>query len=308
MNQKSVFSPIYIQGFPYPLSVFPITIGVKYSGFLACYQEDGQIMSGSFYRFLSKVLIPSAYIVGMHALFVSSGRLLYFVFSTLWHTVEFGIATIQGRSRQEAGIILRRKWLSHVPSRLGIELKLKGIPHHDTCLFVANHIGYIDPFAVLMHVNASVVAKAEILRWPFVGFASYLVGTIFVDRDVKDSRFRAADMIRKSLEEGTSVLVFPEGTTTNGNKILPFRPRAFLAAHLAGVPVQPVALFYDRAEVAFIGSHTFLPHFIKLFKLKKIKGTVVFGPLLTGDNTHEEAKNWIETALSSRQLNYSHYE
>ena len=262
----------------------------------------------SFYRILPIVFITTAYIAGMHALFVSIGRLFYFVFSTLWHTVEFGLSTIRGKPKREAGIMLRRNWLNHVPSRLGIELEMKGTPYRKTCLYVANHIGYIDPFAILMHVDAQVVAKADILRWPFVGFASHLVGTIFVDRDIKDSRILAAGAIRKSLEEGTSVLVFPEGTTTDGSKILHFRPRSFEAAQLAGVPVQPVALWYEGAQVAFIDNHKFLPHFIRLFKLKKIKGTVVFGPLITGDNSHEKSKEWIETVLTSRQRNHFHHE
>lgn len=181
---------------------------------------------------------------------------------------------------------------------MGMELKVHGRPYRDTCLYVANHIGYLDPFVILMQVEANVVAKAEILRWPLVGLAGSLAGTIFVKREKKLSRLEAANSIRIALEEGKSILVFREGTTSAGPGTLSFRPRSFDAAHHAGVPVQPIAILYEHPEVAYINDHTFIPHFFKLFKLKKINGRIVFGPLLQGENTCEESRQWIEMIQS----------
>ena len=131
-----------------------------------------------------------------------------------------------------------------------------------------------------------------------IGLAGYLAGTIFVNRNNKSSRSATAEAIRTALDDGTSVLVFPEGTTTDGTIILPFRPRSFEAANLAGVPVQPILISYEHSAVAFIGDDTFIPHFFRLFQLKKIRGRVLFGPLFHGDNTCHETKHWMEEMQS----------
>lgn len=197
-----------------------------------------------------------------------------------------------------AGARLRRKWLSHVPARMGMRIRMEGVPCKETCLYVGNHIGYIDPFVILIHVEANVVAKAEILKWPLVGLGGNMAGTIFVKREDKTSRLETVLAVQNALEEGTSILIFPEGTTSAGNGTLPFRPRSFQAAFLADVPVQPVAIIYDSPLVAFIGDHTFLPHFFRLFRLKYITGRVVFGPLLKGADTCERSRQWINQTLS----------
>jgi 1-acyl-sn-glycerol-3-phosphate acyltransferase len=214
----------------------------------------------------------------------------------------FGIAgffwaVLRGKSKEEAGPRLRRWWLSHVPWKLGLHMELRGEPYKGTCLYVGNHITYIDPVVVLTHVDANVVAKAEVSRWPLLGYGASIVGTIFVKREEKNSRTETAKAIREALENKISILVFPEGTTSAGPATLPFRPRSFDAAFLAGVPVQPVAIHYDSPSVAYIGNHTFLPHFFRLFRMKEIHGTVEFGPTLYGEDTCERARQWINDTL-----------
>lgn len=222
------------------------------------------------------------------------GRFWYFAISTLLHILEFGIIILLGKPREQAGIRLRRHWMRHVPKVMGMDVEKIGQPLNTPCLYVANHIGYIDPFFILMSVEANVVAKAEIKKWPLVGLAGYLTGTIFVKRENKDSRYATAQAIETALSAGKSILVFPEGTTSAGPLTLPFRPRSFEAAARAGVPVQPVALYYPEKVVAFIGRDTFIPHFFRLFRLKKIKCRIHFGPALMGDNTVQLAKHWID--------------
>ena len=236
----------------------------------------------------------------MHEWIRAIWRFFYFAISTIIHIAGFVFIVLTGKPKRYAGARLRRRWLSHVPARMGIEMKISGRPYQGTCLYIANHIGYLDPFVILMQTEANVVAKAEILRWPLVGLAGYLAGTIFVRREKKSSRVETANAIRDALKEGISILVFPEGTTSAGPHPLPFRPRSFEAAYNAGVPVQPIAILYDHPDVAFIGDHIFIPHFFKLFKLKKITGRVVFGPPLEGENTCEKSRQWIEHIQSPR--------
>ena len=232
----------------------------------------------------------------------SMWRFFYFAFSTTFGIAGFFWAVLRGDPREAAGKRFRTKWLSHVPYRLGLRMEMEGNPHPGPCLYVGNHITYIDPIVVLMHVDAKVVAKAEITSWPLVGFGASMVGTIFVKREQKSSREEAARSIREALESQDSILVFPEGTTTAGPGTLPFRPRSFDAAFLAGVPVQPIAISYDSPVVAYIGDDTFIPHFFRLFRMKLIAGKVVFGPSMYGEDTCEQARNWIEEELMKNEL------
>jgi len=235
-------------------------------------------------------------------------RFFYFAFSTTFGISGFLWKILLGEPKTIAGLKFRRRWLNHVPRRLGLRMREEGTPCRDTCLYVGNHITYIDPIVVLMYVDASVIAKAEISKWPLVGLGAAIGGTIFVKREQKSSRDAVAKAIREALENNMSILVFPEGTTSAGPATLPFRPRSFEAASLAGVPVQPIAISFESPEVPYIGDDTFLPHFFRLFTLKEIRGKIVFGPLLYGDNTCETAKAWIDNELTKDQLTTKFHE
>lgn len=221
-------------------------------------------------------------------------RFLYFAFSTTFGLIGFFWAVLLGKSKEKAGLRFRRKWLNHVPRRLGLHMEHTGQPHIGPCLFVANHISYIDPISILIHVDAAIVAKAEIASWPMVGYSANITGTIFVQREKKHSRKLAANAIKDALFGGASILVFPEGTTSAGPQTLEFRPRTFETANEARVPVQPIAIYYENPEVAYIGADTFVPHFFKLSRMKEIKGKIAFGPLLYGEGTCQKAQEWID--------------
>jgi 1-acyl-sn-glycerol-3-phosphate acyltransferase len=234
-------------------------------------------------------------------------RFFYFVFYTLVSIVALMFYFLVGMNKKQAGLKIRRFWLNHIPKALGLMIEKEGTPSSKPALLVSNHISYVDPISVLMYTDANVVAKAEVKRWPLVGFGAHLVGTLFVKREEKTSRHETALAIRTALENQDSILVYPEGTTTAGPGTLPFKPRSFHAAHLAGVPVQPIAIYYDSPKVAFIGKDTFLPHFFRMFRMKKITGRIAFGPLLYGEDSATKAEAWINqqqaTYHPSMQLN-----
>jgi len=230
----------------------------------------------------------------------ATGRFFYFIYSTSRSLGALLFLFLFQKEKKTAIVRIRRKWLNRIPGPMGIHMDLEGTPYQGPCLYVANHISYVDPICLLFHVNAHVVAKAEVKHWPLIGYAANLVGTLFVQRDEKSSRHETAKAIQTALLHKDSIMVFPEGTTTAGPGTLPFKPRSFAGAFLANVPVQPVAIIYDSPIVAFIGTDTFLPHFFRMFRLKTITGRVSFGPLLFGENTAAEAEAWI----NQQQLAY----
>ena len=220
-------------------------------------------------------------------------RFFYFIYATSKAIVRFVWLVAIGTDKKAAGMKVRRYWLNRIPQVMGLRLKTEGQPYAGPGLIVCNHISYIDPIAVLRHIEAQVVAKAEVKDWPLIGFGAHLVGTIFVKREEKTSRQETAGTIRTALDNKEAILVFPEGTTTAGPGTLPFKPRSFQAAYDAGVPVQPIAIFYDSPLVAYIGDDTFLPHFFRVFRMKHITGRLAFGPVLSGPDMAEQAYDWI---------------
>jgi 1-acyl-sn-glycerol-3-phosphate acyltransferase len=144
-------------------------------------------------------------------------------------------------------------------------------------LIVANHVSYLDPLAVLPVCPAVPVAKSEVERWPVVGSIAQRLGVVFVDRDDPHGRIRALRRIHDLLACGISVLNFPEGTTTAGDRALPFWRGSFGIAQRLGVPVVPVAIRYADPAMAWYGGATFLPHYTRLLAAERVEIDLEFG-------------------------------
>ena len=144
-----------------------------------------------------------------------------------------------------------------------------GSPLPGAVMFVANHVSWID--IELMHSQRMMgfVAKAEISRWPLVGWLASRGGTIYHHRGSNDSLHGVMHQMVQRLEQGLAVGVFPEGRTTRGDAIATFHARIFQPAVLAKVPAQPVALKYGargsaQTIVAFGERENFFQNFVRL--------------------------------------------
>lgn len=112
-------------------------------------------------------------------------------------------------------------------------------------LVVCNHRSPLDILLMLHHCGGSVLARADLERWPVLGRAAREGGTIFVDRDNAQSGARAIRAIRRVLRAGGTVTVFPEGTTHRGDDVRPFQGGAFAAARGLDVEIVPVGVAYE---------------------------------------------------------------
>jgi 1-acyl-sn-glycerol-3-phosphate acyltransferase len=176
-----------------------------------------------------------------------------------WSRMRFEAA---GASLNERAIEL--SWLAENLCALhGLRAQLRGTPPSGPSVLVANHLSYFDPVVLAAHTPLTAVAKLDVAGWPLVGDTCRRLGVTFVDRGDQMSGAYALRKALRALDQGVSVLVFPEGTTTRGDEVLPFRRGIFGIAALAGVPVVPVALRYDRPHVAWVGDDAFLPHYVR---------------------------------------------
>ncbi len=136
----------------------------------------------------------------------------------------------------------QRKATAKLCKQLGVEVRVKGeIPQEGAMLAVSNHLGILDPFILSSSMPVAFAAKAEIGNWPIIGAICELVGVIFVKRERRMQTGVFVEQVQNRIKEGIRVLVFPEGTTSDGREILPFKTGAFAAvANMEGGAVLPV--------------------------------------------------------------------
>jgi 1-acyl-sn-glycerol-3-phosphate acyltransferase len=128
---------------------------------------------------------------------------------------------------------------------LGLDVRVVGTPCRDgPVLFLSNHSSWLDILVIGSVVKACFVAKAEVGQWPGIGLVAHLGRTVFVSR-TRGTTGREADEMRRRLAAGDSMILFPEGTSNDGTRTLPFRS-SFLATADAARMVQPVSIVYDR--------------------------------------------------------------
>ncbi len=164
-----------------------------------------------------------------------------------------GVEPFRGRARQAQAAWSR--WMCRL---FGLRLEAIGeLRESEPCLVVANHMSWLDIPVIAAFYPVAFLSKSEVRAWPVVGPIASGLGTLYIERGGRNAAAAAAEAIRQRLEEGQSVLLFPEGTTGDGSRLLPFRPRLYQAAIDAGVAVRPLALSYLTEDGA---RHPHAPH------------------------------------------------
>lgn len=139
------------------------------------------------------------------------------------------------------------RWSLGLLHALGVGLVSEGQFRPRGTLVVANHVSWLDIAAVhAVCPQARFVSKADVKRWPLLGWLIGAVDTLFIERERKRDAMRVVHQMAESLAAGDVVAVFPEGTTSDGRALLPFHANLLQAAIAAEAPIQPVALRYTE--------------------------------------------------------------
>ncbi len=218
--------------------------------------------------------------------------------------VAYLLLTVPLMPVQAVFVLLRLRWASRLPllyHRLccrifGLELVVEGdVAAAQPTLFVANHISYLDIEVLSAVVETSFVAKREIAGWPFFGWLARLQRTVFVERRARSVEGER-DELAQRLQERGNIVLFAEGTSSDGNRLLPFKSALFSVAErsVGGAPlvVQPVTLAYTRLDgmplgrpirpfVAWYGDMELAPHLWFALGLGRITAVVRFHPPVT---------------------------
>lgn len=197
------------------------------------------------------------------------------------------------RLRPEAAAGLARLWNAGACRLAGLRVGRRGEPARGSVLFVANHVSYLDVCALRSLVRASFVAKREVASWPLFGWIARLGDSVFVGRSPLDGRSARASA-EERLAQDQSLVLFPEGTSSDGAAVLPFKSSLFeLARPRPGRPpivVQPVTLHYrdggparrgsslEPTPYAWFGDMALVPHLWRVFRGRDGAVVVAFHP------------------------------
>jgi 1-acyl-sn-glycerol-3-phosphate acyltransferase len=157
-----------------------------------------------------------------------------------------------------------RRWSQGMVRKLGIALDVRGQPPQEgPLLLVANHISWLDITALHAACYCRFVSKADVKAWPLIGMLAKGVGTLFIQRESRRDAQRVVHTMAQSLLDGDVLAVFPEGTTGDGVRLLPFHANLLQAAISADAPIQPVALQFVQSAsgqrsqaVSYVGDET----------------------------------------------------
>lgn len=222
----------------------------------------------------------------------AAGALLVVTLFTLVF-LPFQLAAIRFKTPDPKPIPL---WFHRLAARmLGIRMHVEGRPSNERpLLVVANHASWLDIVVLGALIPGSFVAKADMAGWPAVGLLAKLHRTIFVDRTDRRRTGEQSSEIARRLGAGDVVILFPEGTTSDGNRVLPFNTslfgaaRAVIAAGHEALAIQPVTVAYThlhglpmgrqlRRAATWIGDEDLAPHLLARLKEGALDVSVRFG-------------------------------
>jgi len=226
-------------------------------------------------------------------------RILFRILKILWTVVVAGLTyffavRLTGRT---GSIVLRAAWLQQQARRflwaLGIEPNYEGQPPRQGVM-VSNHVSYLDIIVHAGRMPLVFISKSEVADWPVFGPLTRWAGTLFIRRDLRSDVLRVAAEMPLVVGSGTVLTFFPEGTSSSGEGVLPFRTPLLAPIVENGWMVTPAFVRYalepgDGAveeEVAYYKPETvFGPHLLNLLGKRRVRATVTYGqPQVPGSN------------------------
>lgn len=234
----------------------------------------------------------------------AAGRVCWFAWEVVVIILNYFLTA--ARAPQDKQRLERAAWLSRSSRRhlkiFGYAAAVAGdIPKHG--LLISNHLSYLDILAISAVTPAVFVSKAEVRKWPLFGWFAAIAGTVFVDRQRRTHVGEVNQEIEAALAAGALVVVFPEGTSTNGETILPFRTSLLEPAARGGHEISVGWLHYEladgdaRNEVCYWGDHAFFPHLLNLLGKKTIRATLRFGKFQRATDDRKELAKQLHAAV-----------
>lgn len=221
----------------------------------------------------------------LRAFLLGTWRAFAVVFFSLFALVQNAISIpfVRCDQRLHARAVWLHAWCRFACRVLGIRVRTHGLMP-SSGLLVSNHLSYLD-IVVLSSIRPFVfVAKRDVANWPLFGWLAHAAGTIFVNRERRCSSPKVADAIRDAMANGSVVVIFPEGTSSDGSTVLPFKSALLESAVQLRVPMGSASISYalDKGsvadEVCYWRDMTLVPHLLNLLFKREIRADYSFSP------------------------------
>jgi 1-acyl-sn-glycerol-3-phosphate acyltransferase len=223
--------------------------------------------------------------------------------------VQAVLLILPGRAKER---FARRYWRG-IAFILGLQVSVQGErARHRPVLFVANHCSWLDVVVLGSVLPGCFVAKGAIAEWPFINWVAWLGRTVFVSRN-RNSVGREQNELTNRLAAGDNIILFPEGTTSDGSRVLPFSSAFMALAYAPARPyVQPVTLVYDRLEglpvrrrdrpaISWYGDMELASHYSIVGRHARLHATVVLdAPIPPGTFANRKA---LSATIEARLAN-----
>jgi 1-acyl-sn-glycerol-3-phosphate acyltransferase len=242
-------------------------------------------------------------VTGLHTRIVRLTRLLILLLR-LYLDARLRVPGLPAEHRRRAA----QRWARRMLRTLRVEVRARGhVPAPGApLLLVANHVSWLDSYALNTVSAARFVAKSEVCGWPLIGPIAVGFGTFFLKRGCYRAAARMVGGLAEVLCAAQPVGVFPEGTTSEGNGLLRFYPAMFQAAVLSGARVQPVAVRYRGADgaptgaAAYVGDMSVLDSIRRLLREPGLTAELVFcAPLDPSGRTRRELAALTRAAIAA---------
>jgi len=194
-------------------------------------------------------------------------------------------------------------WAQRTMASLRVRASYRGQPPARG-LLVSNHLSYVDILVLAAQQPAVFVAKSEVRQWPIIGWVTSLAGTIYVSREKKSDVSRVGKALEDVVHNSLVAILFPEGTSTDGHEVKPFRSSLLAPAADHGWTVTPAWIGYTVAdgsvedEVAYWRDMTFVPHFLNLLSKKEILAEVVYAPTMPAIADRKELARQLQAQVN----------
>ena len=233
------------------------------------------------------------------------GRLLWFGFEIIQAACVYALRCVfcPKAARRSA----RARWLQRTGRHVGrifkLEIRADGkLPARG--LLVCNHVSYVDIIVLVSLAPAMFVAKREVKAWPVMGLMAQLGGTLFIDRRRRTHVGEINTDIQAALDDGALVIVFPEGTSSDGRSVLPFKSSLLEPATTQKHPLTVGRVRYTLASgadddaVAYWGDAVFFTHLLNLLSRDIVRATVRFAPVTDLGSDRKELARRLQAEVS----------
>jgi 1-acyl-sn-glycerol-3-phosphate acyltransferase len=239
----------------------------------------------------------------------SAGKLIWFAAQIVVDVVDYFFRTAfvpknSKRAARAAG--LQRATRRHLKI-FNFKAEVSG-PVPSGGLIVSNHLSYLDILVLSSVTPAVFVSKADVRRWPVFGWLSMLGGTVYIERERRTHVGAVNREIVSALADGVPVVVFPEGTSSDGQTILPFRSSLLEPVASGTHAITTSWIHYTLGdgdagqEICYWGDHSFFPHLLNLLDKQKISAKVCFGKFERTTDDRKELAKHLQTAVEKLTL------